>query len=166
MANITLKGNPIHTSGELPKVGQKAPDFVLVNKELSNKSLKDFSGKWKVLSIVPSLDTAVCSTMARRFNKDLEGKKNVVCLVISGDLPFAQGRFCEATQTKGIETLSMMRSKDFGKDYGVLIIDGPLAGICARAVLVLDAEDKVVYRQLVPEITEEPDYKAALACLA
>lgn len=165
MAKVTLKGNPISTNGDLPKVGASAPDFILVDKDLNNCSLKDFKGKPKLLSIVPSLDTSTCSTMAQKFNRAVAGRPEVVALVISTDLPFAQKRFCMQEHADNIVTLSMMRSKDFARDYGVLIQDGPLAGICARAVVVLDKNDRVVYTQLVPEIGSEPDYETALKFL-
>ncbi len=165
MANITLKGNPIKTNGQLPLKGSEAPDFLLVDQELGEHSLKDYQGKRKLLSIVPSLDTSVCSTMAKKFNDAMKEHPEVVALVISADLPFAQKRFCNQENVENVITLSMMRNKDFAKDYGVLIEDGPLAGICARAVVVLDENDQVIYTQLVPEITEEPDYESALAHL-
>jgi thiol peroxidase len=165
MAQTALQGNPVNLSGELPAVGSQAPDFRLVAKDLSDKSLADFAGKKKLLNIVPSLDTGVCATSTKKFNAAMEGKSDAVALVISADLPFAQGRFCEVEGIDNVIGLSMMRSRNFAKDYGVLIADGPLAGITARAVVVLDANDKVVYTQLVPEITQEPDYDSALAAL-
>lgn len=162
MAKITLKGNAITTIGELPAKNSKAHDFILVDADLKNHSLKDYHGKKKIISIVPSLDTAVCSLSAKKFNEALQNRKDVVCLVVSADLPFAQKRFCSAEHVNNVVTLSMMRNKDFGKDYGVLIIDGPLAGICSRAVIVLDEHDKVIYTEQVPEITQEPNYDKAL----
>lgn len=165
MATITLKGNPVQTNGELPAIGSSAPDFVLVNKELSNVSLADYAGKKKLLNIVPSLDTGVCATSTIKFNQAMAGKGDAVALVISADLPFAMSRFCGAEGIENVISLSMMRSKNFAKDFGVLITDGPLEGICARAVVVLDEDNKVIYTQLVPEIGEEPDYDAALAVL-
>ncbi len=165
MADITLKGNPIHTNGELPAVDSTAPDFVLVNKDLDNISLADFAGKKKLLNIVPSLDTGVCATSTIKFNNAMTDKNGAVALVISADLHFAMNRFCGAEGIDNVISLSMMRSKNFAKDYGVLITDGPLEGICARAVVVLDENNKVIYNQLVPEIGEEPDYDAALAVL-
>ena len=162
MAKVTLKGNLIHTNGDLPAVGSKAPEFQLVDQDLNNHSLKDYKGKRKILYIVPSLDTSVCSLSTKKFNEQIKKHPTIVVLAISSDLPFAQKRFCGAENVKNIVTLSMMRSKDFAKDYGVLIQDGPLAGICARAVIVLDENDKVIYVQLVPEITQEPDYEKAL----
>lgn len=165
MAEITLKGNPIHTNGELPKVGGSAPDFTLVSKDLANVTLADYTGKKKLLNIVPSLDTAVCATSTQKFNSAMADKNGAVALVISADLPFAMNRFCSAEGIDNVLSLSMMRSKSFAKDYGVLITDGPLEGLCARAVVVLDEENKVIYTEQVPEITQEPDYDAALAVL-
>ncbi len=165
MAQVTLKGSQIHTNGNLPKQGEKAPDFVLVDAELKNHSLEDYRGKRKILSIVPSLDTAVCALSAKKFNEKIKERPDVVVIVVSADLPFAQKRMCSHDHLENISTLSMMRSRKFAKDYGVLIEDGPLAGICARAVLVLDEQDRVVYTELVPEITEEPNYDKALEAL-
>lgn len=165
MAEITLQGNPINTNGELPAVGSNAPDFNLVAADLSDASLAKYAGKKKLLNIVPSLDTGVCATSTTKFNAAIESKENAVALVISADLPFAQDRFCSSEGLKNVVTLSMMRNRNFAKDYGVLITDGPLAGICARAVVVMDGNNKVTYTQLVPEITQEPDYDAALAAL-
>ena len=165
MAQTALKGSPVNLAGDLPAVGSTAPDFKLVAGDLSDKSLADYAGKKKLLNIVPSLDTPTCATSTKKFNQAMAGKSDAVALVISADLPFASGRFCDAEGIKNVINLSMMRSRNFGKDYGVLIEDGPLAGITARAVVVLDADNKVVYTQLVPEITEEPDYDAALAAL-
>jgi len=162
MANITHKGNPIHTIGELPAVGAKAPDFKLVDGDLKDVSLATFKGKKKVLNIVPSLDTSVCATSTRKFNEKAGGLPGTVVLVVSSDLPFAQKRFCTTEGLKNVVPLSLMRSRDFAKDYGVLITDGLLQGITARAVVVLDENDTVVYRQLVPEIGQEPDYDSAL----
>ncbi len=165
MADITLQGNLIHTNGDLPAVGSNAPDFNLVAADLADVTLAKFAGKKKLLNIVPSLDTGVCATSTTKFNAAIESKQNAVALVISADLPFAQGRFCSAEGLKNVETLSMMRNRNFAKDYGVLISDGPLAGICARAVVVMDENNKVVYTEMVPEITQEPDYESALASL-
>jgi thiol peroxidase len=166
MATVTLKGNPIHTNGELPAVGAKAPDFKLTAADLKDVSLADYKGKRKVLNIVPSLDTAVCATSTRKFNERAGSLKDTVVLVISADLPFAAKRFCTTEGLNNVVTLSLMRGKQFAKDYGVFLEDGPLAGICARAVVVLDKDDKVVYRQLVPEIGQEPDYEAALKAVS
>ena len=165
MATITLKGNTIHTSGELPAIGSKAPDFVLVDKDLKDLRLGDFAGKKKLVSIVPSLDTGVCATSTKVFADLLARRSDVVVLTVSCDLPFAQKRFCSAEGIEGITTLSMMRSRDFARDYGVLITDGPLSGLAARAVVVLDENDVVRYTEQVPEITQEPDYDRAIAAL-
>jgi thiol peroxidase len=165
MATITLKSNEIHTNGELPAIGSQAADFKLVDAELGDKSLADFAGQKKLLNIVPSLDTPVCATSTKKFNEAASGQDNVVMLVISADLPFAMGRFCGAEGIDKVVPLSMMRSRNFAKDYGVLIEDGPLAGITARAIVILDESDKVVYTELVPEIGQEPDYDKALAAL-
>ncbi len=165
MADITLKGNACHTNGELPAVGSTAPAFTLTTAELADVGLDAYAGKKKLLNIVPSLDTPVCATSTQKFNAAMADKGDAVALVISADLPFAQGRFCGAEGIENVVTLSTMRSRQFAEDYGMLITDGPLAGLCGRAVVVLDADNKVVYTQLVPEITEEPDYDAAMAAL-
>lgn len=165
MAQVTLHGTPFKTNGELPSVGSTAPDFRLVDGELNDVTLADFAGKKKVLSIVPSLDTPTCATSTKVFNERLGDRDDVVVLVVSADLPFAQGRFCQAEGTTEVKTLSMMRSRSFAKDYGMLIEDGPLAGITARAALVLDENNQVVHTQLVTEIGDEPDYDAAIAAL-
>lgn len=165
MAAISLQGNPIHTNGDLPKVGDKAPDFVLVDKDLQDISLEDFAGQKKLLNIVPSLDTPVCATSTKKFNEVATKFEDVVFLVIAADLPFAMTRFCGAESTENVMPLSLMRSRDFARDYGVLIEDGPLAGITARAIVVLDENDHVLYTELVPEIAQEPDYDQALAAL-
>jgi thiol peroxidase len=163
MATITLKGTPIHTMGHLPQVGRIAPPFRLTAADLSDAGLESFKGKKKIINIVPSLDTGVCAASARRFNVEVSKLNNVALLNISADLPFAQKRFCESESLKNIFTLSTMRSLSFGKDYGVQIIDGPLAGLMSRAVLVLDTENKIIYAEQVPEIAQEPNYDAALA---
>jgi len=161
MAQITLKGDPCNTCGDLPQVGAAAPDFVLVNADLADKRLADFGGK-KILSIVPSLDTPTCALSTRKFNQAAAERADLQVLIVSADLPFAQGRFCTAENTGKVTTLSTLRG-NFARDYGVLIEDGPLAGLTARAVLVLDEKDRVLYRELVPEIAQEPDYAAAVA---
>lgn len=166
MATVNLKGNPIHTNGELPAVGSQAPEFKLVDANLADRTLADFAGKKKLLNIVPSLDTPVCAVSTKKFNDAAKSRDDLAVLVVSADLPFASGRFCSAEGVANAVTLSMMRSRNFAKDYGVLIEDGPLAGITARAVVVLDGNDKVVYTELVPEITQEPNYEAALAATA
>ena len=163
MAQVTLKGSPIHTNGELPAVGAKAPDFKLTTGELKDVTLADYKGKKKILNIVPSLDTPTCATSTRKFNESAGKVPNAVVLVVSADLPFASKRFCTTEGLQNVVPLSLMRGKQFAKDYGVFLEDGPLAGITARAVVVLDESDKVVYRQLVPEIGQEPDYDKALA---
>jgi thiol peroxidase len=165
MATIKLKGTPITTSGELPKAGSTAFAFKLTKGDLSDVSLADFKGKKKLLNIVPSLDTPVCATSTQKFNEHAKGRSDAVILIISADLLFAQGRFCSSAKLENVIPLSMMRSRNFAKDYGVLIQDGPLAGITARAVVVLDANDKVLYTELVPEIGQEPNYDKAIAAL-
>jgi thiol peroxidase len=165
MATTHLKGNPVSTNGELPEVGSKAPSFRLTGGDLADVGLEDFAGKRKILNIVPSLDTAVCAASARYFNQAAAAMDDTVVLVISADLPFAQGRFCSTEGLDDVIPLSMMRNRDFARDFGVLLLDGPLAGICARAVIVLDENDTVRYTQLVGEITTEPDYEAALAAV-
>ena len=166
MASVTLKGNPVNTSGELPAKGVKAPDFTLTGTDLKDVTLATFAGRRKVLNIVPSLDTAVCATSTRFFNSKASALPNTVVLVVSADLPFAAKRFCTTEGLENVVPLSLMRSKKFAEDYGVLLADGPLAGLAARAVVVLDEEDRVVYTQLVPEITQEPDYESALSAVA
>jgi len=165
MSTITFHGDQAQTNGELPQIGSSAPDFKLVSKDLSNVALSDYVGKKKLLNIVPSLDTGVCATSTKKFNDFAKQRDDVTVMVISADLPFAQSRFCVDEGVENVIALSMMRSRNFAKDYGVLIEDGPLAGITARAVLVLDAENRVVYTQLVPEIAQEPDYDAAIAAV-
>lgn len=165
MATVTLQGTPVHTNGELPEVGSQAPDFVLVDSELNNLTLADFKGQRKLLNIFPSLDTPTCATSTRKFNETAAQQGNAALLMISADLPFAMSRFCSAEGIDRVKPLSMMRSRNFAKDYGVLITDGPLEGIAARAVVVLDENDKVLYRQLVSEIADEPDYEKAIAAL-
>lgn len=165
MSTVTFHEKPVTVDGQVPAVGAKAPGFRLVNGELADVSLSDFAGKRKILNIFPSVDTGVCAASVRRFN-ELAGKlDNTVVLCISADLPFAQGRFCGAEGLDNVTTLSTMRGREFLKDYGVAIADGPLAGVAARAVVVLDADDKVLHSQLVGEIAEEPDYDAALKAL-
>jgi thiol peroxidase len=165
MAKLTFKGNPINTNGDLPVVGQSAPDFKLVANNLKDLTLADFAGKKKLLNIVPSLDTSVCALSTRKFNDHAKAHPDTVILVISADLPFAQKRFCGDENLSNVVTLSMMRSRKFAKDYGVLLEDGPLAGLTARAIVVLDENNIVRHTELVPEIAQEPDYNAALAAL-
>jgi thiol peroxidase len=169
MATVTLQGNTFNTSGELPAVGSAAPDFHLVDGKLNDVHLADYSGKKLILNIVPSLDTPTCAISTRAFNEKAGGRDDVLVLVVSADLPFASGRFCTAEGIENVAPLSMMRTRGFtrgfAKDYGVLMTDGPLAGITARAVVVISEDGKVLYTQLVPEIGDEPDYDAALAAL-
>lgn len=163
MAQITLKGNPIHTSGELPAVGSLAPDFTLTNLDLEDVDLAAFKGRKKLLNIVPSLDTPVCAKSTRRFEEEARARNDLEVLIVSADLPFAQKRFSDDAGLSHVKPLSMMRNQDFGKAYGVLIEDGPLAGVTARAIVVIDEDDQVVYTEMVPEIGQEPDYEKALA---
>lgn len=165
MAEITLKGNKIHTLGTLPKVGSQLPDFVLVKNNLSNATLADYAGKRLVLNIFPSLDTGTCASSVRYFNQEASSLENTVVLCISKDLPFAQARFCGAEGLNNVETLSDFRSGKFGKDYQVEIVDGPLAGLESRAVIVADEKGKIIYTQQVPEIVDEPDYAPVLAAI-
>jgi thioredoxin-dependent peroxiredoxin len=164
MATITFQGNPVHTSGDLPAVGSKAPDFKLVNGKLADVTLANYAGKKKILNIVPSLDTPVCAASTRKFNEKSSRFNHAVVLVVSADLPFAQGRFCEAEGLKNVIPLSTFRSS-FADDYGVNILDTFLAGLTARAVVVIDESDTVIYTQLVSEVTQEPDYESVLAAL-
>jgi thioredoxin-dependent peroxiredoxin len=166
MAKITLKGNPINTNGELPKPGDKAPDFKLTTQELQDVSLSDFKGRKKLISIFPSIDTPVCAMSTKKFNDYAREHGDVVMFMVAADLPFAMSRFCGHEGLENVRPLSMMRDRSFGEDYGVMIVDGPLAGITARAIVVLDEDDKVVHSELVPEIGQEPDYEKALAALA
>ncbi|WP_428607046.1 thiol peroxidase [Sedimenticola sp.] len=165
MATVTLHGNPVSTSGELPAIGSQAPAFSLANKELADVGLGDFAGKKRLLNIVPSLDTPTCAISTKKFNESFATRDDAVAMVISADLPFAQGRFCETEGLKNVVTLSLMHDQQFAKDYGVLITDGPLRGITCRAVVVVDENGTVTYTQLVPEIGDEPDYAAALEAL-
>lgn len=164
MASTALKGTPIHTNGDLPTVGSRAPDFLLVASDMSEKTLASFAGKKKILSINPSYDTPVCQAATRTFNERAAGLDDVVVLMVSADLPFAQKRFCEAEGIKGVIPASTFRGS-FLKDYGVELIDGPLKGVSARAIVVLDENDQVVHTELVPEIGQEPNYDAALAAV-
>lgn len=162
---VHFQGNPVSVDGQLPTPGQSAKPFTLVAKDLSDVSLSHYAGKRKVLNIFPSVDTGVCATSVRKFNQLAGEIDNAVVLCISADLPFAQSRFCGSDGLSNVVTLSTLRGKEFLKDYGVAIADGPLTGLAARAVVVLDKDDKVLYSQLVNEITTEPDYDAALASL-
>jgi thioredoxin-dependent peroxiredoxin len=163
MAEITHKGKTIQTLGRLPAIGSKAPDFRLTRSDLTDVSLASFGARRKILNIVPSLDTGVCAASALRFDAEAADLRNVAVLTISNDLPFAQKRFCEAKGIRNTVTLSQMRSRDFGAAYGVEIVDGPLAGLLSRAVVVLDEHNKVLYTEQVPEIEKEPSYERALA---
>jgi thioredoxin-dependent peroxiredoxin len=165
MASVTLGGNAITVNGNLPKAGETAPDFSLTGKDLKEVSLEDFAGKRKVLNIVPSLDTPVCQTSTRTFNQKASGLDNTVVLVISHDLPFASNRFCTTEGLSNVVTLSTFRSRDFHSKYGVDVADGPLKGLTARAVVVLDENNKVLHSELVPEIKQEPSYDSALRAL-
>ena len=165
MAEITLKGNPIHTLGTLPETGSMAPEFKLVKTDLSEAKLSDYKGKKVVLNIFPSLDTATCAASVRRFNAEASALDNTVVLCISKDLPFAQARFCGAEGLNDVITLSDFRDGNFGKAYQVEIVDGPLAALESRAVVIVDEEGKVIYTQQVPEIVDEPNYEEALKAL-
>lgn len=165
MAKTKLHGNVINTNGNLPRLGCKAKDFKLTAGDLSDKSLADFKGKKLLLNIFPSIDTGVCAMSVRKFNAEAAKAKNTVILGISRDLPFAMGRFCGAEGIDKVVMLSDMRDRLFGKEYGLEIVDGPMAGLLARAVIVIDEAGKVVYRELVDDIVHEPDYKAALKAL-
>lgn len=166
MATVTLKGSPLETSGDLPAIGSSAPDFRLVGGDLNDIGLADFKGKKKILNIVPSLDTGICAISTRKFNEKASALNNCVVLVISADLPFAQKRFCSAESIDNVVTLSLMRSRAFAKEYGVLLTSGPMEGILARAIVCLDENDKVLHTELVPEIAQEPDYDAAIAAVS
>ena len=165
MATTKFKGQPVKLIGEFIQVGKVAPDFELVKKDLSSFSLKDLKGKTIVLNIFPSMDTGVCATSVRTFNKLAAGLKDTVVLATSKDLPFAQGRFCSAEGIENVIPLSDFRFSDFDESYGVLMADGPLAGLLARSVVVIDKNGKVVYTELVPEITQEPDYDKAMKAI-
>ncbi len=163
MATVTFKGTPVHTTGELPAPGTQAPDFTLTATDLSSKTLEDFKGHKIILNIFPSLDTPVCANSVRKFNELATQLDNVKVLAISKDLPFAHSRFCTSEGIENVINLSAFKcSGSFGEDYGVLMTDGPLAELFARAVVVIDENGKVVYTQLVPEIVEEPDYEDVL----
>ena len=165
MSKVTLGGNPLEISGTFPQPGDTAPDFTLTTGELQDVGLDHFAGKRKILNIIPSIDTGVCAASTRKFNEKAAGLDNTEVLVISADLPFAAGRFCGAEGINGVKTLSTFRNYSFQQDYGVAIQNGPMAGLTARAVVVLDEDNKVLHSQLVGEIKEEPDYDAALAVL-
>ncbi len=164
MATITFQGKPIHTSGDLPAVGTQAPDFKLVSNRLKDKTLGSYADKKKILNIVPSLDTPTCQASTRKFNEKASSLENTVVLVISADLPFAQGRFCESEGIKDVIPLSTFRSS-FAQDYGVELTDSILAGLTARAVIVINEDNNVIYTELVSEIADEPNYEEALAAV-
>lgn len=165
MASITFKGSTIKTTGDLPKVGEKAPDFILTNDGLQDISLKDFSGKRLVLNIFPSIDTGICAMSARHFNSEASGLENTVVMNVSKDLPFAQKRFCGAEGLESVQNASEFKNLGFSSNYHVIMEEGPLAGLFSRAVVVIDEGGKVIYTEQVPEIVQEPDYDSALASL-
>ena len=165
MATVTLQGNAVQVNGQLPTVGQSGADFQLTATDLSEKTLADFAGKRKILNIFPSVDTPVCAKSVRHFNESASALDNTVVLCVSADLPFAQSRFCGAEGLENVVNLSTFRHCEFKQSYGVDLADGPLQGLCARAVVVLDENNQVLHAQLVPEIKEEPDYEAVLAVL-
>lgn len=165
METVYFKGTPVHTYGDVPVVGSKAPDFTLVTKDLAEINLADFAGKKLVLNVFPSLDTGVCAASVRRFNKEAAGLDNVAVVCVSMDLPFAMNRFCVAEGIDKVIAASAFRSPEFAHNYGMLMVDGPLKGLLARCVLIIDGQGEVIYRELVDEITHEPDYEAALKML-
>lgn len=165
MANTAFKGTPVQTIGELPAVGEQAPSFTLTDTDLADLTSDSLAGRRVVLNIFPSVDTGVCAASVRRFNELAAGLENTTVVCVSADLPFALGRFCGAEDIENVTAASVFRS-DFGSDYGVTQVDGPLAGLLARSVIVLDETGKVTYTQVVPEITTEPDYDAAIAALS
>lgn len=166
MAEIMLKGNSIHTIGDLPETGSQAPDFTLTKTDLSDVKLSDLKGRRVILNVFPSLDTAVCATSVRKFNEEASQLENTEVLCASLDLPFAHNRFCVAEGIEKVSAVSELRSRDFGTDYGLRIIDGPLAGLFSRAVIVIDENGKVIYTEQVPEIAQEPDYQSAVEVLS
>ncbi len=165
MATATLKGNPFQTSGDLPAVGSSAPDFELVRQDLSTATLETFAGMRKIVSIFPSIDTPTCAASVRAFNEKAASREDVVVLNVSADLPFAFKRFCAAEGIDGAECLSTFRGPSFADDYGVRIVDGPLKGLCARSIVVLDEGNSVLHTELVGETADEPNYDAALSAL-
>jgi thioredoxin-dependent peroxiredoxin len=164
MATVTFKGTPVNLANDLPAVGSAAPEFQLVASDLSEKTLASFAGKKKILAVNPSYDTGVCQKAARMFNQSMSARSDVVVLLISADLPFAQARFCEADGLKNVTPLSSFRAS-FGTDYGYTMTTGPLKGLTARGVVVLDEQNKVIHSQLVPEVTQEPDYDSVIKSL-
>ncbi len=165
MAEITLQGNKVNTNGDVPQIGSSAPDFILVDSDLNDISLSNYDGKNIILNIIPSLDTPVCQKSTKIFNEKASSLSDVVVLAVSADLPFAMKRFCSVESIESVKPMSMMRSRNFAKDYGVLLVDGPLSGITARAVVVIDKDKKIIHSELVQEIANEPNYEAALNSL-
>lgn len=162
MAKVTLKGNEVNTNSNIVEVGSSAPNFLLVDSELNDVNLENFSGKNKILSIVPSLDTPVCQKSTKIFNEKVNDLDDTVMLIVSSDLPFAMKRFCTSESLENVIPVSMMRSRNFAKDYGVLLIDGPLSGITTRAIVTISKDNKILHSELVSEIADEPNYQAAL----
>ena len=165
MAEITLQGNKVNTNGDIPQIGSSAPDFILVDSDLNDLSLSNYDGKNIILNIIPSLDTPVCQKSTKIFNEKASNLSDIVVLAVSADLPFAMKRFCSAESIESVKPMSMMRSRNFAKDYGVLLVDGPLSGITARAVVVINKDKKIIHSELVQEIANEPNYEAALNSL-
>jgi thioredoxin-dependent peroxiredoxin len=164
-STVNQAGNPVEVAGDFPREGQRAPSFALVGKDLADVPLSSFAGKRKILNIFPSIDTPTCATSVRKFNQRANEQPNTVVLCISADLPFAQNRFCGAEGLSNVVTLSTLRGRDFLRNYGVELKSGPLAGLAARSIVVLDANDTVLHSELVPDISQEPDYEAAFAAL-
>jgi thiol peroxidase len=162
MAEILFKGKPVHTRASLPALGSPAPEFRLTRGDLSDAALSDFKGKALILNIVPSLETSVCALSAKRFELEVKERPRLVVLTISRDIPFAQVRFCKTEGVENVVMLSELRDRAFGRDYGVEMVDGPLAGLLSRAVVAVDPRGVVVYTEQVPEIGQEPDYRRAL----
>lgn len=165
MAEITLQGNKVNTNGDVPQIGSSAPDFILVDSDLNDISLSNYDGKNIILNIIPSLDTPVCQKSTKIFNEKASNLSDVIVLAVSADLPFAMKRFCSEESIESVKPMSMMRSRNFAKDYGVLLVDGPLSGITARAVVVINKDKKIIHSELVQEIANEPNYEAALNSL-
>lgn len=165
MAQITLKGNPVNTVGELPAVGSTVPDFKLTRTDLADISLKEFAGKNIILNIFPSIDTPTCAASVRKFNEQANKLNNTVVLCVSADLPFALNRFCGAEGLQNIIPVSEFRHKEFGDTFGIRIVDGPIAGLLSRSIVVIDSSGKIVYTEQVSEIANEPDYEAAVKTL-
>ena len=165
MAKVTLKGNEVNTNSEIVSVGSSAPDFLLVDSDLNNVTLSNFAGKNKILSIVPSLDTPVCQKSTIIFNNKVSEMKDTVMLIVSSDLPFAMKRFCTDESLDNVLPMSMMRSRNFAKDYGVLLVDGPLSGITTRAIVTISKDNTILHTELVSEIANEPNYQAAIGSI-